>query len=59
MKNPVTGQDELTTLTKPTSFTSNIQELCSADCFTFEVSRRSYDYSGKYGEFCPCEYSNG
>ena len=58
MKNPVTGEDELATLTKPTGFTSNIQELCSAERFTFEVGGRSYDYSGKYGEFCPFEYSN-
>ena len=27
MKNPVTGEDELATLTKPTGFTSKIQEL--------------------------------
>lgn len=59
MKNPVTGEDELATLTKPTGFTSNIQELCSTDRFTFEVGGRSYDYSGKYGEFCPFEYSSG
>ena len=58
MKNPVTGEDELATLTKPTGFTSNTQELCSADRFTFEVGGRSYDYSGKYGEFCPFEYSS-
>ena len=42
MKNPVTGEDE----------------LCSAETFTFEVGGNSYDYSGKYGEFCPFEYSN-
>ena len=42
MKNPVTGEDE----------------LCSAETFTFEVGGKSYDYSGKYGEFCPFEYSN-
>jgi len=57
MKNPVTGEDELATLTKPTGFTSKIQELCSAERFKFEVAGRSYDYSGKYGEFCPFEYS--
>ena len=58
MKNPVTGEDELATLSKPTGFTSNIQELCSADHFTFTLNGRSFDYSGKYGEFCPFEYSN-
>jgi len=58
MKNPVTGEDELATLTKPTGFTANVAELCSADTFTFVVGGKSYDYSGKYGEFCPFEYSN-
>ena len=58
MKNPVTGEEELATLTKPSGFTSNTQELCAADRFTFEVGGRSYDYSGKYGEFCPFEYSS-
>ena len=58
MKNPVTGEDELATLTKPTGFTANIAELCNAETFTFEVGGKSYDHSGKYGEFCPFEYSN-
>ena len=58
MKNPVTGEDELATLTKATGFTSKIQEMCATGRFTFEVGGRSYDYSGKYGEFCPFEYSN-
>ena len=58
MKNPVTGEDELATLTKPTGFTSDIQELCSTEHFIFELGGRSYDHSGKYGEFCPFEYTN-
>ena len=58
MKNPVTGEDELATLSKATGFTANVTELCSADRFTFEVGGKSYDYSGKYGEFCAFEYSN-
>ncbi len=58
MKNPVTGEDELATLTKPTGFTANVSELCNAETFTFEVGGKSYDHSGKYGEFCPFEYSN-
>jgi len=58
MKNPVTGDDELATLTKPTGFTANVSELCNAATFTFEVGGKSYDHSGKYGEFCPFEYSN-
>ena len=58
MKNPVTGEDELATLTKPTGFTANVSELCNATTFTFEVGGKSYDHSGKYGEFCPFDYSN-
>ncbi|NQW24597.1 MAG: DUF1326 domain-containing protein [SAR202 cluster bacterium] len=58
MKNPVTGEDELATLSKPTGFTANVTELCSAERFTFEIAGRSYDHSGKYGEFCPFEYSS-
>jgi hypothetical protein len=56
MKNPVTGKDELATLTKPTGFTSKIQELCSADNHSFSIEGMSYDHSGKYGEFAPFEY---
>ena len=58
MKNPVTGEDELATLTKPTGFTANVSELCSAETFTFSLDGKSYDHSGKYEEFCPFEYSN-
>ena len=58
MRNPVTGEEELATLTKPTGFTSQIQELCSTERFTFSLDGRNYDYSGKYGEFCPFDYSS-
>ncbi len=58
MKNPVTGEDELATLTKPTGFTATVTELCNAETFTFEIDGKSYDYSGRYGEFCPYKYSN-
>ncbi len=57
MKNPVTGEDELATLNKPTGFTSNVQELCSADTHRFNVEGTTFDYSGKYGEFSPFVYS--
>ncbi len=57
MKNPVTGEDELATLNKPTGFTSNVQELCSADTHRFNVEGMTFDYSGKYGEFSPFVYS--
>ena len=58
MKNAFTGEDELATLTKPTGFTATVTELCNAETFTFEIDGKSYDYSGRYGEFCPYEYSN-
>ena len=58
MKNPVTGEDELATLNKPTGFTSQIQELCTTSAFTFEGDGLSVDFPGKYGEFCPFEYSS-
>lgn len=35
MKNPVTGDDELAVLTKPTGFTSQIQELCTTSAFSY------------------------
>ena len=57
MKNPVTGEDELATLNKPTGFTSKVQELCSADIHRFNLGGITFDHSGKYGEFSPFEYS--
>jgi hypothetical protein len=57
MKNPVTGEDELATLNKPTGFTSKVQELCSADTHRFNVGGMTFDHGGKYGEFSPFEYS--
>lgn len=57
MKNPVTGEDELATLNKPTGFTSQIQELCTTSAFKFDGEDLSVDFPGKYAEFCPFEYS--
>ena len=59
MKNPVTGEDELATLNKPTGFTSQVQELCSTETHRFNTEGISFDYSGKYGDFAPFEYSSG
>ena len=56
IKNPVTGEDELAVLNKPTGFTSKVQELCSADTHRFETAGMTFDHSGKYGEFSPFEY---
>lgn len=57
MKNPVTGEDELATLLKPTGFTSKRQELCATQTFRLKTEGLSYDHSGKYGEFSPFEYA--
>ena len=59
MQNPVTGEDELATLNKPTGFTSKVQELCSAERYRFTAGEISVDYQGTYGEFSPFEYSPG
>ena len=55
--NPVSGQDELATLNKPTGFTSQVQELCSAATNRLNHEELSFDYAGKYGEFSPFEYA--
>lgn len=56
IKNPVTGEDELAVLNKPTGFTSKIQELCSADTHRFETEGMSFHHDGRYGEFSLFEY---
>ena len=56
MKNPVTGEDELETLSKPTGFTSKQQELCSAQIDRLTAEGLSYENLDKYGEFSPFEY---
>lgn len=59
MKNPVTGEDELATLLKPTGFTSKESEFCSSATFRLTSEGLSYDHSGRYGEFAPFEYKGG
>ncbi len=56
MKNPVTGEDELATLHKPTGFTSKIQELCASETYRLTADGLSFDHGGKYAEFSPFEY---
>ena len=57
--NPVTGEEELATLSKPMGFTSKVQELCSAVTHRFGTDGIHYDHPGKYGEFSPFEYPLG
>ena len=56
MKNPVTGEDELATLLKPTGFTAKESELCSAQTNRLTAAGISYDHGGQYGEISPFEY---
>ena len=58
MSNPVTGQEELATLLKPTGFTSQRSELCTTTVERFTTQGLSYDHSGRYGEFAPFEYKD-
>jgi hypothetical protein len=58
MINPVTGEEEPATLSKPKGFTAKLQELCATAVLRFSRAGLSYDHSGKYGEFCPFEYKS-
>ena len=58
MTNPVTGEDELATLLKPTGFTSQKQELCASAVFRLTNEGLSYDHSGQYAEVSPFEYKS-
>jgi hypothetical protein len=57
VKNPVTGEDEITYLDKPTGFTSKRTELGTTETFRLRCGDWDWDYSGKYGEFAEYEYS--
>lgn len=59
MTNPVTGEIELATLTKPTGFTANQSELCTTAMHRFRAQGLSYEHPGRYGEFAPFEYKGG
>ena len=56
MKNPVTGEDELAKLLKPTGFTSKEQDLCTSATFRLTGEGLSYDHSGRYAEYSRFEY---
>jgi hypothetical protein len=57
VKNPVTSQEEITYLVKPTGFTSKHTELGTTEVFRLRYGDWDWDYSGKYGEFAEYEYS--
>ncbi|MGH9425172.1 MAG: hypothetical protein ACRD2L_02545 [Terriglobia bacterium] len=58
MKNPVTGEDELAKLLKPTGFTSKEQDLCTSATFRLTSDGLSYDHSGRYAEYSRFEYGD-
>jgi hypothetical protein len=57
VKNPVTGEEEVTYLDKPTGFTSKRTELGTTTVFRLRLAGWDWDYSGKYGEFAEFDYS--
>lgn len=57
VKNPITGDEEITYLEKPTGFTSTRTELGTTEVFRVACAGWDWDYSGKYGEFAEYEYS--
>jgi len=58
MTNPVTGEPELATLSKPAGFTSEVSELCATAVERLAIEGLAYDHSGKYGEYAPFEYAS-
>ena len=56
IKNPVTGEDEIAVLNKPTGFTSQTQELCTTTTYRITADDFAFDHSQKYAEFSPFEY---
>jgi hypothetical protein len=57
VKNPVTGEDEITYLEKPTGFTSTRTELGTTETFRLTIADWDWDFTGKYGEFAQYEYA--
>jgi hypothetical protein len=57
VKNPVTSEEEITYLVKPTGFTSKHTELGTTSVFRLRYGDWDWDHSGKYGEFAEYEYS--
>ena len=56
MRHPVTGDPKETQLVKPTGFTSLKTQLGATTVYWF-AGGFQHDFSGKYGEYAPFEYS--
>ncbi len=56
VKNPVTGEDEITILDHPTGFTSTWSELGTSKVARLASEYMTYDHAGKYAEFAEFSY---
>lgn len=56
IRNPVTGEEEITFLDHPTGFTSTYAELGMSRTAVFESAVASFDTSGKYAEHAKIHY---
>jgi hypothetical protein len=56
VKNPVTGEDEITVLDHPTGFTSTKAELGTSTVARLQSEFMSYDLAGKYAEYAEFTY---
>ncbi len=57
VKNPVTGEDEITILDHPTGFTSTRAELGMSTVARFAGEHATYDHTGKYAEYAEFSYA--
>jgi hypothetical protein len=57
IKNPVTGEEEVLYLDKPTGFLSVRSELGMSTTLRLRADGLAYDHSGKYAEYAEFEYA--
>jgi hypothetical protein len=57
VRNPVTGEEEITVLDHPTGFSSKRAELGTSTTAMFATDVATWDHSGKYAEYARIEYA--
>lgn len=57
VKNPVTGEDEITIFDHPTGFSSTYAELGTSTSARFTTDIATYDHTGKYAEYAKISYA--
>ncbi len=57
VKNPVTGEDEITLFDHPTGFSSKYAELGMSTAARFNSDVATYDHTGKYAEYAKISYA--